>query len=33
MDFKPIKSEEQYNQALKKIDELIDCDENSKGFL
>jgi len=29
MDFRPIRSEEQYNQALKRIDELIDCEENS----
>ncbi|MCK5279438.1 MAG: transcriptional regulator [Cyclobacteriaceae bacterium] len=28
MDVKPIKSEEQYNQALKRIDELIDCEVN-----
>ena len=30
MDFKPIRSEEHYNQALKRIDELIDCEVNSK---
>ncbi len=29
MDFKPLRSEEQYNLALKRIDELIDCEENS----
>lgn len=30
MEIKPIKTEEDYNQALKRIDELIDCKENSK---
>ena len=30
MDFRPIRSEEQYNQALKRIDALINCNENSK---
>jgi len=29
MNFKPIRLEEQYNQALKRTDELIDCEENS----
>ncbi len=29
MKIKPIKTEADYNQALKKIDELIDCKENS----
>lgn len=30
MDFRPIRSEEQYNQALKRIDVLIDCEVHSK---
>ena len=30
MEIKPIKTETDYNQALKRIDELIDCEENSK---
>lgn len=29
MKIKPIKTEDDYNQALKQIDELIDCNENS----
>ena len=29
MKIKPIKTEDDYNQALKQIDELIDCKENS----
>lgn len=30
MDFRTIQSEDQYNQALKRIDKLIDCEENSR---
>ena len=30
MEIRPIKTEADYNQALKRIDELIDCEENSK---
>ena len=30
MEIRPIKTETDYNQALKRIDELIDCEENSK---
>lgn len=30
MKIRPIKTEEQYDQALRRIDELIDCDVNSK---
>ncbi len=30
MELKPIRTEEEYNQALRQIDNLIDCKENSK---
>ena len=30
MELKPIRTEEEYNQALRKIDHLIDCKEDSK---
>ncbi len=30
MEIKPIRNEDQYNLALKEIDKLIDCEENSK---
>lgn len=30
MQIRPIKNEEDYNAALRKIDQLIDCKENSK---
>ena len=29
MEVRPIKTEEEYQVALRRIDELIDCDENS----
>ncbi|MCD4790442.1 MAG: helix-turn-helix domain-containing protein [Bacteroidales bacterium] len=30
MEIKPIRTEEEYQNALKLIDDLIDCEENSK---
>ena len=33
MEIKPIKTEAEYNGAIKVIDKLIDCKENSKESL
>ena len=30
MELKPIKTEQQYEEALKLIDKLVDCEENSE---
>ena len=30
MEIRPLRNEDDYNSALKRIDDLIDCEENSK---
>ncbi len=30
MEIRPLKNEADYNEAMKRIDQLIDCDKNSK---